>query len=189
MSGGARLEVTALELPRDTAGFTRRECPECQRPFKTRPGPYDARAVLHKLQVFFAFENAHEGQEGLPEWRCPYCGHQAQADAFLTPAQQTHLESVSRAWVNHVRYEQMAHVYRTLAHNPRPTFVAVAPEAMPGPMDPEPDELLRTLPMLCCGEDVKVLWEWDQALYCPRCGARHGGLSGRQQVQLRFIQE
>ncbi len=189
MSGGARLEVTALELPRDTAGFTRRECPECQRPFKTRPGPYESRAVLHKLQAFFAFENAHESEEGLPVWRCPYCGHRAEADSFLTPAQQTHLESVSRAWANHVRYEQLAHVYRTLALNPRPTFVAVAPEDLPGPMDPEADELLRTLPMLCCGEDVKVLWDWDQALFCPRCGARHGGLSGRQQVQLRFIQE
>jgi len=183
------VEVAGLELPRDTAGFCRRECPACQRPFKTRPGANDARALLHKLQAFFVLENGHEGEEGLPAWRCPYCGHRAGADAFLTPLQQTHLEAVARGWANHVRYEQLAHVSRTLALNPRPTFVAVAPEALPGPMDPEPDELLRILPLLCCGEDVKLLWEWDQAFFCPRCGARHGGVSGRQQLRLELVPE
>ncbi|QSQ15236.1 hypothetical protein [Myxococcus landrumensis] len=186
---GRGLEAEGVDLPRDTAGFTRRECPGCLRPFKTRPGPHDARALLHKLQAFFSLENAHEGEEGLPVWRCPYCGHRAGADSFLTPAQQTHLESVARAWGNHVRYEQLSHVTRTLSLNPRPTFVAVAPESMPGPMDPEPDELLRVIPMLCCGEDVKLLWDWDQLIFCPRCGARHGGLSGRQQVHLELIPE
>ncbi|QDE68449.1 MULTISPECIES: hypothetical protein [Myxococcus] len=182
-------EVTGVELPRDSVGFTRRECPECQRPFKTRPGPMDSRAVLHKLLGFFPFENAHECVEGIPVWGCPYCGYRAEADAFLTPAQQGHLEAVARAWANHVRYEQLAHVARTLSVNPRPTFVAVEPEALPGPMEPEPDELLRVMPMLCCGEEVKVVWEWDQALHCFSCGARHDPMSGRQQVELRFVSE
>ena len=104
-------------------------------------------------------------------WCCLYCGHRAPADAWLTSEQLGHLEMVARAWANHVRYQQLAHVSRTLSQNPRPTFVAVPPEELPGPMPPD-EEGLRIIPMVCCGEDIQALWDWDAPLFCPRCGAR-----------------
>jgi len=78
--------------------------------------------------------------------------------------------------------------WRTLSQNPRPTFVAVAPEALPEGMPDEPEDL-RPLYLVCCADEVKALWDWDGPFYCPRCGAHHGGMSGRQQVHLEFIQE
>ncbi|MBU8897408.1 hypothetical protein DRW03_29515 [Corallococcus sp. H22C18031201] len=183
------LDVARLELPRDEKGFVRRECPACGRTFKTRPSRHDAHAVHRRLTSLFPFENAHEsGDSEGPPWCCLYCGHKAPTDSWLTTEQHVHVERVARAWANHVRYEQLAHVTRTLSQNPRPTFVVVPPEDLPGPMPPD-SESLRVIPMVCCGEDVQALWEWDSALYCPRCGAHHGGLSGRQQIHLRFIQE
>ena len=97
-------------------------------------------------------------------------------------------EALARAWANHVRYEQLSHVSRTLGVNPRPTFISVEPEPLPGPMSPDADDL-RLLPLLCCGDEVKALWDWEGPLHCPRCGTRHGGLSGRQQIELQLVEE
>ena len=180
--------ICVVELPRDAAGFVRRECPSCQRDFKTLPRAHDGSAVQRRLASLFPFENAHEGFDEVPDTWCLYCGHRAAGDEWLTPAQQAHVEDVARAWANHVRYEQLAHVTRTLGHNPRPTFVSTRPRALPGPMSPDVGEL-RRLPLVCCGEDVQAHWDHDGPLYCPRCGARHGGLSGRQQVHLEFVPE
>lgn len=185
MRVGQPVEVA---LPRDEAGFVRRQCQSCQRIFKTRPSEYDARILQRRLSSLFPFENADESYEPVPHWRCLYCGHRADADEWLTHEHVSYLEGVARAMANHVRYEQLAHVSRTLAQNPRPTFIAVAPEPLPEPLPSEPEDL-RTILMVCCGEDVKAQWDWDTAMYCPRCGAHHGGMSGRQQVQLDFIQE
>jgi hypothetical protein len=182
------VEGLEIELPQDAAGFVRRQCPKCQRIFKTRPSRFDARVLQRRLLVLFPFENPHEGYEPVPTWTCFYCGHQADADEWLVRDHVAYLESLARGLANHVRYEQLAHVTRTLAQNPRPTFVAVAPEALPESMPDEPEDL-RPLNLVCCADDVKALWDWDGPFYCPRCGAHHGGLSGRQQVHLEFIQE
>ncbi|MET0406506.1 MAG: hypothetical protein ABW123_29080 [Cystobacter sp.] len=182
------LDISLLELPRDAGGFVRRECPQCQRDFKTMPRAHDASAVQRRLASLFPFENAHESFDEVPEAWCLYCGHRAAGDEWLTPAQQAHVEDVARCWANHVRYEQLAHVSRTLRDNPRPTFVSTRPRPLPGPMSPDADDL-RRVPLLCCGEEVKAHWEWDGPLCCPSCGTRHGGMSGRQRIQLEFIEE
>ncbi|PTL85475.1 hypothetical protein [Vitiosangium sp. GDMCC 1.1324] len=180
--------IIALELPQDASGFVRRECPQCRRDFKTRPCRHDASILQRRLASLFPFENAHESFDEVPDWWCLYCGYRAPGDEWLTPAQQAHVEALARAWANHVRYEQLAYVSRTLSLNPRPTFVSVEPEALPGPMPQDTDDL-RVIPLVCCGEEVKALWDWDGPLFCPRCGSRHGGLSGRQQIHLQFIEE
>lgn len=185
MSGDEGLEV---ELPQDPSGFVRRQCPGCHRVFKTRPSPFDSRILQRRLASLFPFENADEGFEPVPHWTCLYCGHRAEADEWLAREHAEYLESLARGWANHVRYEQLAHISRTLSQNPRPTFIAVAPEALPVAPGADPEDL-RTIPMVCCGEDIRAQWDWDGPLFCPRCGARHGGLSGRQQVELQFIQE
>lgn len=178
----------SLELPRDSGGFVRRECPACRRIFKTRPGQGDARALQRRLALLLPFPSAREGLGEVPEWSCLYCGHRAPADEWLTEEQSAHLEAWAHAWIHHVQYEQLAHVHRTLSLNPRPTYVAVPPGELPAPLPPEVEEL-RLIPLLCCGEEVKALWEWEGPLHCPACMARHGGLSGRQQIHLQLIQE
>lgn len=185
MSAPERLEVA---LPRDASGFVRRQCPSCLRVFKTRPSRFDARILQRRLLVLFPFENPHEGYEPVPTWTCFYCGQRAEADEFLVRDHVAYLEDLAKGLANHVRYEQLAHVTRTLSQNPRPTFVVVAPEELPRYMSPEPEDL-RPIHLVCCVEEVKALWDWDGPFYCPRCGAHHGGLSGRQQIHLEFIQE
>ena len=95
------------------------------------------------------------------------------------------LTSSSCVWMSQCNWKSWTSPF---SQNPRPTFIAVAPEPLPEPLPPEPEDL-RVILLVCCGEDVKAQWDWDGALYCPRCGAHHGGLSGRQQVHLEFIQE
>jgi hypothetical protein len=183
-----RSTLTQLQLACDPSGFVRRECPRCRRHFKTRPCTSDALVLQRRLSSLFPFENEHEGFGCVPDRSCLYCGHRASAEEWLTDEQRGHVEGLARAWANHVRYEQLSHVSRTLAQNPRPTFIAVAPAELPGPMPAEPDDM-RALPMLCCGEDAKALWDWDEPLFCPRCGARHGGVAGLQRVELQLVEE
>lgn len=185
MSSPQSLEI---ELPRDAAGFVRRQCPRCLRIFKTRPSRFDPRVLHRRLVTLFPFENPHEGYEPVPSWTCFYCGQQAEADEFLVREHAAYLEALARGLANHVRYEQMSHVSRTLSQNPRPTFVAVAPDELPEGMGDEPEDL-RPIYLVCCGDEVKALWDWDGPFYCPRCGAHHGGLGGRLQIQQEFIQE
>jgi hypothetical protein len=180
--------TTQLALASDASGFVRRECPRCRREFKTRPCESDALVLQRRLSSLFPFENEHEGFCPVPDRSCLYCGHRASAEEWLTEEQRAHVEGLARAWANHVRYEQLALVSRTLAQNPRPTFIAVAPAELPGPMPAEPDDM-RALPMLCCGEEAKALWDWDEPLFCPRCGARHGGVAGLQRVELQLVEE
>lgn len=185
MSAPQRLD---LALPRDGSGFVRRQCPACLRIFKTRPSRFDARILHRRLLVLFPFENPHEGYTPVPTWTCFYCGHRAEADEYMVREHVAWLEELARGLAHHVRYEQLAHVMRTLSQNPRPTFVVMPPDALPECMPAEPEDL-RPLHLVCCGDEVKALWDWEGPFYCPRCGAHHGGLSGRQQVRLDFIQE
>ncbi|SEM15544.1 hypothetical protein SAMN05444354_112118 [Stigmatella aurantiaca] len=180
-----RMEVG---LPKDPSGFVRRQCPHCQRTFKTMPSPFDARVLQRRLASIFPFENVDEGFEPVPSWHCLYCGHHADGDEWLARDHSDYLEALARGWANHVRYEQLSHVSRTLSQNPRPTFVAVAPDALPEGPSQDPEDL-RVIPMVCCGEDVKAQWDWDGPFHCPRCGTRHGEPGGRHHIQLEFIQE
>ena len=58
MSAPRGLEI---ELPRDASGFVRRQCPSCQRIFKTRPSRFDARVLQRRLLMLFPFENPARG--------------------------------------------------------------------------------------------------------------------------------
>jgi hypothetical protein len=187
MSALDRLEVS---LPRDPSGFVRRQCPKCLRVFKTRPSRFDARSLHRRLVTLFPFENPHEGYDAVPTWTCFYCGYRADADEWLVRDHVAYLEELARALANHVRYEQLSHISRTLSQNPRPTFVAVAPEPLPPPvtMAPEEDDL-HPLYLVCCAEEAKALWDWEGPFYCPRCGAHHAGGTGRRELTLEFIQE
>lgn len=176
-----------ITLPRDPFGFVRRECARCRRQFKSRPSPQDAIAIQRYIGKTMAWANGHElqGHVGLT---CFYCGHRAQPDDWLTGAQQTFLQRVARALAQQVRYEQMSHVSRTLAENPRPTYVPVRPGGLPSPMGPDADDM-RRFHLLCCGDEVKAAAGWEQAYFCPRCGTEHQDGMPRVKPELRMVHE
>lgn len=169
--------VQSVALPRDAAGCVRRECPHCGRALRTRPHPRDGEALLRALDAHFALEHADGATDADAEppcATCAYCGKRAPLDEWHTEAQRGYLEALAHGLAEHVRYEQLAHVERTLALNPGPTFVAVAPPPLPADFAPEPDaDDARPRPTPCCGEELWLESGWGNTWYCFRCGARH----------------
>ena len=159
-----------LELPADPDGFVRRECPRCRRGFKTRPGVFDAGAIQSVLLEALPHANAEELTAPVPVTRCPYCGHAAGISAFLWSAHRRALEEVGVALGQHVRYQQLVHVWQALAARPAPTFVPVAPPGLE-PVWPEDDGGFEPLHFPCCEEMAKVLAGECERHFCPACGA------------------
>ena len=164
-------DIERLSLPEDASGFVRRACPVCSRPFKVRAGG----AEEPILQAVFVHALAHANAEelsALPNRFCPYCGHQASAERFLTPAQRAYIEARAGAIAGQVRYEQLMEVERHLDDNPYLTFIAVPPAGAVSALPPEPDDLTAK-PLLCCGGEIKLEPAWGQPFFCPHCRARH----------------
>ncbi len=146
-----------LELPLDSHGFLRRQCPHCEREFKWHHGP------------------AGDVPDDAPDpdvYYCPYCGGSAGADEWWTEDQ---VEAIQSAAV----YEAMPKLTRHLeeAVNPinRSGFLRASvrfePKNPPPPMSERDDMVAVASP--CHGyEPIKVDAEWVGVLHCLVCGER-----------------
>ncbi len=177
-----------LSLPLDASGFVRRECPSCRRHFKTRPLAQDGSVVNHLIAAQLPHHNEDEAPLTESELTCLYCGKNEAVEAMLTSEHRSYLERFGKSLAEHVRYEQLSYVARTLAHNPQPTFVPVHPGQLPGEFRPEPDDM-KVVPLVCCGEEAKAAAGWDEPYFCPRCGYEQSNGVRRRRVELSFIPE
>lgn len=169
-AGGPRHE--RLELPTDPMGFVRRECASCHRLFKARASALDGALVLQRVVGRTVHQNGHEAREAPQQRFCPYCGARAPADAWFTAEQRAWLDKRADTLGLEVRYEQLAHIERTLADNPGPTFLPVRPEMPECRLRPERDDM-RCVPLLCCSEELKISDNWLGAVRCFYCGWEH----------------
>lgn len=161
-----------LRLPLDGGGFFRRECPDCHGQFKLRWTDLDGRLLLRQIGSVIPFANEEELVDtGMLS--CPYCAHREDARAWWTEEQRSHLTERAAALRAEIRFEQLRYVERSLAENPFPTFLPVAPAPYRGAFAPEPDDM-RAVPLVCCGEEVKVRDSWSEKVRCPFCGVETG---------------
>ena len=177
-----------LALPRDPQGFVRRQCPHCRRQFKTRPSSLDGASLQQALAQAVTHQNLDDQRASLKRWVCFYCGKSSAPEEYLTLEHRGWVNRVATALAERVRYEQLSHVTRTLAQNPRPTFVPMRPPPLPGVLPMEPDDMRRFL-MLCCGDEVKAATGWQQRYHCPRCGTEHDGGRPIPKMPLRLVPE
>ncbi|MFN7134104.1 MAG: hypothetical protein ACK4N5_18645, partial [Myxococcales bacterium] len=169
-AGGPRAEL--LKLPIDRLGFVRRECGSCHRQFKVRETELDGEVVFNRVAGQVEHCNEHESgcSEGLRT--CPYCGARGGDDAWFTAEQRAWLDKRAETFGEELRFEQLSHVERTLSQNPYPTFLAVRPQPSATQLRAEPDDM-RVVPMLCCGDSVKISESWVGPLNCFYCGCEH----------------
>lgn len=159
-------------LPRDASGFVRRECPGCHRLFKVRETPQVGRQAFARLSEKIAHANAHEAAWPEPLRHCPYCRTTAPADRWFTAEQRAFLDQRGETLGQEVRYEQLAHVQKTLAVNPSPTYLPVRPEKPTAAVPADPDDMQR-LALFCCLEEMKVSERWLGSVRCFWCGTEH----------------
>lgn len=177
----------ALKLPVDRSGFVRRCCPSCNKHFKTRPMLEDGRTLWRALKNRLE----HTLPEGLDEgelsfWTCPYCGGPASSDEWLTESQRRALDHFAQRYTSQVHHARLEQARRDPLL--RPTFMPVEPEELPRALGREPDDL-AVLPLICCGDDLKVDPDWSAPIRCPRCAVEHERPTGNVTLKLRFVEE
>lgn len=146
----------AFEVPLDSDGFVRRECPTCEREFKRF--------------------NSEEGQAAAPPeagYFCPYCGVQAPANAWFTKAQIAVADSLLE---REVIAPEMKKFEKSLKDMERKSggFIKVdvskqRPEPPPQPLT-EIDDMVRVDFPCHPAEPVKVMESWDKEVRCLICG-------------------
>lgn len=128
--------------------------------------------MLQRMAARLAHANREEAQWPLERRTCPYCGAEADDDAWFTAEQRAFLDDRAQSLGLEVRYEQLAHVERTLPSNPSPTFLPVRPAPRDQALRAEPDDM-RVVPLLYCREELKVSESWLGTVRCFYCGLEH----------------
>lgn len=146
-----------MSMPLDSEGFLRRECPTCEREFKWLPTPEGD-------------ETAAPVADG--GYFCPYCGVQAQANAWLTKAQVELAENVVATRVVGPMLENFGKDLRNIGRGSGGMLRAEVHSDRPNAIDPltEVDEMTRVDFECHSTEPVKVLDNWDKPVRCLICG-------------------
>jgi len=144
-----------ISLPVDEDGFLRRECPSCERQFKSYFGE-----TADRPEDFLEPEN----------YFCPYCGEPSGHDTWWTKQQ---LEYMQSAAVGPMLEEVTDELGRAFG-NIRNDFIKfdVKPPDPPEPPMPliEPNDMLMVAPPCHRFEPIKVLEDWTEPLNCFMCG-------------------
>ncbi len=166
------LEAEPLELCLDRHGFLRRQCPGCHRAFMLRAGALDGLLLYRKLSALVAHGNGDEASAPLSMRHCPYCRARADDSAWFTTSQLEWLERRAKELASELHLQAL-------------TGFAIAPSAggFRAPVGTgrrsenrapeEPLEEMKTIPLLCCNEELKVALGWSGALSCYYCGTEY----------------
>ncbi len=145
----------SMEIPVDSDGFLRRECPTCEREFKWLPAAEDDDAVSPLDGGYF----------------CPYCGVQAPDDAWSTKAQLALARDITQAEVVEPMLSKFADdIARTFQRAGMTT--RSAPRRQLGEPEPltEADDMTRVDFTCHPSEPLKVLDDWREPVRCLICG-------------------
>ncbi|MCF6390888.1 hypothetical protein L2K20_28315 [Mycobacterium sp. MBM] len=143
-----------VQIPLDSDGFMRRECPKCTGEFKWHDGPTESRP---------------DDAVDPPLYSCPLCGEQAAQDQWFTQAQVRHCQEVGLFYATDAFNDAMKKATRgsknikfTPGKNTQPA---------PTPLV-EPDDMLIIESPCHPWEPVKVPEERADSgpLFCLVCG-------------------
>ena len=144
----------SVQLPLDTDGFLRRECPHCERQFKWHDGPANEEAEQAPAPVTYY---------------CPLCGEPAPLDHWWTTAQLDYIQGMAAPMIMRQVQDEIGNALRGSKNVTfQPGDGGYFPDA-PGALT-EPDDM-RIVASPCHDyEPVKVPKDVDGPLHCLLCG-------------------
>ena len=152
----------SIQLPLDSDGFLRRECPHCLGEFKWHHGPVDD-------------QSEEQEQAEIPSvYHCPLCSATANLDSWWTQEQLRFAEeSAAGPAMNEIQNA----LARALHNNKHITF---EPGRGDGPLPPvalhEPDDMTILAPPCHPAEPIKIPESrLGTAIYCLSCGTAFTG--------------
>lgn len=141
-----------IELPLDSDGFLRRECPTCEQDFK-----------------WFSHQEGDPDAETVDQYFCPLCGVAAGTDSWWTPTQMEYVHGVSGPTIDRQLQDSVASMFKgikgmTFKPNRSFSLGIESPEALA-----EPDDMMIAEPPCHPSEPVKVP-EGRSKVHCLICG-------------------
>lgn len=155
MSDGFEVSFT-YELPLDSDGFLRRQCPTCSQDFKWQSGPANEEA---------------EHQPSADIYYCPLCGDSALTDQWFTPDQLEYIQGHADAAALKQLDEELPGLFRSMS-NKHMTIKQTGHLDVPDVPDPlvEPDDMVIVVSPCHPYEPVKVPEDQSGPLHCLVCG-------------------
>ncbi|MFJ6003670.1 hypothetical protein [Arthrobacter sp. NPDC092385] len=143
-----------VNLPLDSDGFLRRECPNCEREFK-----------------WFSHQEGGPDAEAVDQYFCPLCGVPAHTDQWWTPSQVEYMRGVSGPAVDRFVQDSVQQMFKgmkgmKLVPNRSFSLGVDTPDALA-----EPDDMIIAEPPCHPNEPVKVPEENLKQVHCLVCGS------------------
>ena len=142
-----------VELPLDSDGFVRRECPTCEEEFK-----------------WFSHTEGDSDAELVSQYFCPLCGAPADVDSWLTQAQIEHGRGLAGPEMDRVVTDALGNVFKGMegiTFKPDASF-SLGIES-PEPLH-EPDDMVIVEPPCHPSEPLKVPEGATGHIHCLICG-------------------
>ena len=144
-----------IDIPLDSEGFLRRDCPNCRREFKWHDGP-TSDVPLDAVEP--------------EEYYCPYCGEPAPLDHWWTEAQVRLIQNAAVSYAS----AELDRAFKGLERSTRGGLISATYKAgadAPPPPLSEPDDMVAFASPCHPYEPIKVPEEDRARLHCLVCGA------------------
>jgi len=142
-----------VDLPLDSDGFLRRECPTCEREFK-----------------WFSHQEGDSDAEVVDQYFCPLCGVSAGTDSWWTQEQLQYVNGISAPAIDQYVQDSVDKMFKGvkgIKFKPNRSFSLgiETPDALA-----EPDDMMIAEPPCHPNEPVKVPEEQTSKVHCLVCG-------------------
>jgi hypothetical protein len=142
-----------MNVPLDSDGFMRRECPNCEQRFKWRPSQ----------------DNDPEPQETVNHYYCPLCGQASGPDSWWTPEQLEHAKAALMPEAMRQIQDAFGDAFRSNRHVRFEASSDLGNMPVPEALH-EPDDMVIVEPPCHIEEPVKVPEDVQAPLHCLICG-------------------
>jgi hypothetical protein len=155
--------VLSIPLPRDTDGFLRRACPNCERQFKWWPvaNAEEQPSELHQASIVYAYF-------------CPYCFQSAPLDHWYTPEQ---LEYCKQQAIAQILGPQLRQIKQDLDMLNQSSKILKIDVTLRSTTTPEPLKDINDMVWVefpChLEEPIKIESAWLQDIACILCGIQY----------------
>lgn len=143
-----------VELPLDSDGFVRRECPTCEQEFK-----------------WFLHTESDPDVQGVSQYFCPLCGTPAGVDSWWTQAQIDYGCGSAGPEIDRAVTDAISHAFKGIQGMTfKPNAGFSLDMETPEPLH-EPDDMVIVEPPCHPNEPVKVPEDATGHVHCLICGA------------------
>ena len=169
-----------IEVPLDSQGFLRRQCPLCNMEFKIKVDEKELTDLITSgISSYLIIEEDSEDtkEEETTELFCPYCSQESDVNEFWTEEQNAYFniyaENILADLVNDNFIRPMKREFKKPSSGPIGITIEADEMKKKEPWISPEDDDMDVHSLSCCGKELKLLETWDKEYACIYCGFKH----------------